>query len=275
MLAAFRAPISAMVAHQHMLDQLSNNLANISTPGFKASQINFEDLMYARTPVGGDVGNRPDLIATAEELGSSRSATDLAGAGVRISATPRNFQEGQTQIDGDPLHLTIQGTGYFVVRTADGGASYTRDGNFSRDAVGRIVAQNGEIVLPETRIPADARDVRVDSAGLVFARLGDSNGTDVEMQIGEVQIARFTNPQGLASVGGNYFLASDASGEALIGYPGQDGYGSILGGAIESSNVDVGEQMAAMLMGQRAYSLNVRALQTIDEMIGMANNLRR
>ena len=275
MLTAFRAPVSSMMAHQQMLDQISNNLANVNTPGFKTSRISFEDLLYSRAPMAGDVGSRPDLIATPDELGSSRATTDLTGAGVRISATLRNLQEGETRIDGEPLHLAIQGIGFFVVRTADGGASYTRDGNFSRDAIGRIVSQNGDIVLPETRIPADARDVRVDSAGLVFARLGDANGDDVEMQIGEVQIARFTNPQGLASVGGNQFLATDASGEALIGYPGQEGYGTILGGAFESSNVDVGEQMATMLMGQRAYSLSARALQTIDEMIGLANNLRR
>jgi flagellar basal-body rod protein FlgG len=118
--------------------------------------------------------------------------------------------------------------------------------------------------------------VHVDSSGIVLARIGDpATGSDVEVQLGEVQIARFTNPQGLISVGANLFQASDNSGPALIGYPNDEGYGQIRGGALETSNVDMAEQMTTLMMGQRAYSFNARALQTMDEMLGMANNLRR
>src|SRR5690349_3035474 len=274
MLGAFRASASGMAAQQQLIDVVSNNLANLNTPGFRASTARFHDLLYQRAPVGGELA--PNAGAAPPSPGTSPALQDLVGSGVRLAATSRSFEPGQMLQDDDPLHLAIQGEGFFVVQTDDGGAAYTRDGSFSQDGLGRLVTSGGQIVLPETRIPADAADVHVDPNGIVFGRIADpATGTDVEMQLGEVQLARFTDPQGLIAVGQNLFQASESSGPALIGYPGDDGYGTIRPGVVEGSNVDLSEQMTTLLMGQRAYSFNARALQTMDEMLGMANNLRR
>jgi flagellar basal-body rod protein FlgG len=263
-----------MAANQQLLDVISNNLANINTPGFKQNRTLFQDLMYQKLAPAGQFGDDARAVSTTGDVSQS-ALQDQVGSGVRIASTPRSFEPGALIADDNPLHLAIRGEGFFVVQTADGSAAYTRDGSFSRDSVGRLVTRDGGIVLPETRIPPDARDVRIDSQGLVFARLGAASGDDVEVQIGEVQLARFTNPQGLVSTGGNVYFASENSGPALVGYPGDEGYGQISAGAIEGSNVDLGEQMTQMIIGQRAYALNTRALQTIDEMLTLANNLRR
>lgn len=273
MLGAFRAPVTGMMANQQLLDVISNNLANINTPGFKQNRAMFQDLIYEKLAPAGDFGGLATV--STDPTDPTGVLQDQLGSGVVVAATPRSFEAGTIIHDRDPLHMAIQGTGFFVVRTADGGAAYTRDGSFSKDALGRLVTKNGDVVLPETRIPPDAQDIRVDAQGLILARIGAATGEEVEVQIGEVQLARFTNPQGLVSVGSNVYLASENSGPALIGYPGDEGYGTILGGAVEGSNVDTAEQMTQMIMGQRAYAFNARALQTIDEMLGLANDLRR
>lgn len=270
MLGAFRAPVSGMMANQQMLDVIANNLANINTPAFKQSRTIFQDLIYERMMPTGQFG-----AVGAPGVDTTSPLQDRLGAGVAVGATAMSFAPGPVIQDGDPLHLAIQGEGFFVVRTADGGAAYTRDGAFSRDALGRLVTAAGDVVLPETRIPADARDIRVTGDGLVFARLGTEGGDDVEVQVGEVQLARFTNPGGLASAGGNVYLATENSGPALVGYPGDQGYGTVASGGLEGSNVDTAQQMTQMIMSQRAYGFNARALQTIDEMMSLANNLRR
>jgi flagellar basal-body rod protein FlgG len=146
MLGAFRAAASGMVAQQQLIDVVSNNLANMNTPGFRASQARFHDLLYERAPVGGE------LVRGAGEApaspGSSPALQDLVGTGVRVAATSRSFEPGQILHDEDPLHMAIAGEGFFVVQTDDGGAGYTRDGSFSRDALGRLVTSGGQIVLP-------------------------------------------------------------------------------------------------------------------------------
>src|SRR5438034_1504542 len=144
MLGAFRASATGMMANQGMIDVISNNLANINTPGFKQSRTLFQDLLYQNVSPVGDF-----------QPGADKGLQDLVGAGVTVAATPRSFEPGSLIQDDDPLHMAIRGEGFFVVRTADGGAAYTRDGSFSRDAVGRLVTRNGDVVLPETRIPAD------------------------------------------------------------------------------------------------------------------------
>ena len=273
MLGVFRAAATGMVAHQELIDAVANNLANTNTPGFKFSRPVFQDLIYERVPPVGDfVGPTQRPVGGP---GSSPQLQDLTGAGVGVVGTPRSFEQGEILPDGVPLHAAIEGEGFFVVNTPDGGAAYTRAGNFQRDAAGRLTTGNGEIVLPETRIPADARQIHIDQNGLIFARLGDQESGEVEVQLGEIQLARFTNPHGLVAIGNNLFLASEASGPALIGYPGQEGYGALRGGAVEQSNVDLAEQLTTMLVGQRAYALSARALQTMDDMVGLANNLRR
>jgi flagellar basal-body rod protein FlgG len=273
MLPVFQTPASGMIAHQQMMDIISNNLANLSTPGFKTTRTQFQDLLYRRLPTTGQLNAAVEPPVGGP--GSSPRLQDQIGIGVRLSSTERNLEAGAILPDGNPLHAAIQGEGFFAVGLADGSAGYTRDGSFTRDQLGRLVTANGDVVLPETRIPADARDIRIDSSGLIYARVGDPVGGEAEVQIGEIQLARFTNPDGLVAVGGNVFLASDASGPALIGYPGLEGYGSVLGGSIEGSNVEVSDEFTNLLIGQRAYAFSARAMQTIDEMLSLANNLRR
>lgn len=275
MLPIFQSPASGMISHQQMLDIVSNNLANLNTPGFKAARTQFQELLYRRIPTSGQPvpsGLAPEPVGGP---GTSPRLRDLVGAGVRLGATARTLEAGVITPDGDPLHAAVRGEGFFIVRLADGSAGYTRDGSFTRDQLGRLVTASGDVLLPETHIPAEARDIRIDSGGLVFARLGDGIEGEVEVQLGEIQLARFTNPEGLVAVGQNLFLASEASGPALVGYPGDEGYGTIVGGAVESSNVDLATEFTNLLIGQRAYALSARALQTIDEMLSLANNLRR
>src|SRR5262249_33549050 len=155
-----------------------NNLANINTPGFKQNRAVFQDLIYQKLAPTGQFGSA--LLSDADP---ARELADELGTGVKLSSTPRSFAPGSLIQDGDPLHVAIEGEGFFVVRTADGGAAYTRDGSFEKDAVGRLVTRNGDVVLPETRIPPDARDVRIDSDGIIYARLGDQSGDDVEAQL--------------------------------------------------------------------------------------------
>jgi flagellar basal-body rod protein FlgG len=275
MLPIFQNPASGMISHQQMLDVVSNNLANLNTPGFKAARTQFQELLYRRIPTSGQPLPLGPEAQPVGGPGSSPRLRDLVGAGVRLGAIERNLEPGLITPDGDPLHAAIRGEGFFIMRLADGSAAYTRDGSFTRDQLGRLVTSNGDVVLPETHIPADAVDIRIDSGGLIFGRVADEAGEQVEVQLGEIQLARFTNPDGLVAVGQSLFLASDASGPAQVGYPGDPGYGAIAGGAIESSNVELANEFTNLLIGQRAYSLSARALQTMDEMLSMANNLRR
>ena len=273
MLPVFQTPASGMIAHQQMMDIISNNLANVSTPGFKGTRTSFQDLLYRKLPTSGQLF--ADVQLPVGGPGSSPRLQDQVGVGVRLASTDRNLTAGTVVPDDNPLHAAVQGEGFFVVGLADGSAGYTRDGSFTRDQLGRLVTANGDVVLPETRIPSDVREVRIDTGGIIYAQMGDDLSGGTEVQIGEIQLARFTNPEGLVAVGGNVFLASEASGPALIGYPGQDGYGTVFGGAIEGSNVEVAEEFTNLLIGQRAYAFSARALQTMDEMLSLANNLRR
>ncbi|MBM4417054.1 MAG: flagellar hook-basal body complex protein [Chloroflexi bacterium] len=273
MLPALAGPMSGMFAQQQAIDVIAANLANVNTTGYRARHVEFHDLLQQHLPLGASSGRAVD-----EPLGGagrSSGLLDLLTAGVRVGAIAHSFEPGRVIEDADPYHLAIEGEGFFVVQTVDGGAAYTRDGSFKLDSIGRLVTANGDVVLPETRIPADATDIRIDDAGLVMARLVAEDGTEFDVVVGEVQLARFVNPHGLAALGGNLFSATDASGDPIVGYSASDGLGRIRAGALETSNVDIAEQMTAMLIGQRAYGLSARVLQSLDEMLGLANNLRR
>ncbi|TAK25580.1 MAG: flagellar hook-basal body complex protein [Chloroflexota bacterium] len=264
--------MSGMAAQQRLMDVIANNLANINTTGFRAETVQFHDLLMNRVPT---TGAATPNTAPDDQTGRNPSLEGQVSGGIRVGAIVRDFEVGKIQEDGVPLHSAIDGEGFFIVRQGDGGAVYTRDGTFRLDPLGRLVTSGGDIVLPETRVPADARDVHIRSDGTIFARFVDDSGDEFEVMLGEIQVARFTNPHGLASIGQNLFVATEASGEAEVGYPGEEAFGSIRPGATESSNVDLAEQMTSMVIGQRAYALSARAMQTLDEMMSLANNLRR
>lgn len=251
-----RSAVSGMMTHKLNLDVIANNLANVNTQGFKASRLNFKDVLYQQ-----------DQMATTNR--------DLrVGAGVAPSDVQGIFTQGGLQQTAVPTDLAIYGNGFFQVRTPDGQLGYTRNGSFRLDANGHLVTADGLAVVPDITVPDDlASTLTVDADGAVRGeRL--VGGQIVPVQIGQLQLATFANPEGLEPLGQTLYRQTPNSGGATIGLPNTQGFGQIASGALEVSNVNMSDEMANLIIAQRAYGFSVKALQTIDEMIGMANNLR-
>ncbi len=252
---------TGMGAQQLRLDILANNLANVSTNGYKKVRADFEDLVYTNIKHAG----------TPVAQGSQLPTGLFVGHGVRPAATERIFTLGNLQKTGNALDLAITGDGFFQVQLQDGRIAYTRDGAFKRDAEGRIVTSDGYLLVPSITIPADATDLMVADDGTVSVKLttGEIN------TIGNITLVKFINPQGLEAMGKNLFLATAASGDPTEGTPGQDGFGAIQQGYLEKSNVDVVNEMVNMIACQRAYEMNSRTIQTADDMLRTAAGLKR
>jgi flagellar basal-body rod protein FlgG len=268
MMRALWSASSGMQAQQLNVDIISNNLANVNTTGFKKSRAEFKDLLY-------EVIKRPSVY----ERGQGPPVGIQAGHGVRPSATTRFFTEGNLIQTDNSLDLAIGGEGFFIVERPDGTRLFTRDGAFkiSVDDDDRyLVTSEGYMVLSEDEdyisIPEEYTDISISSKGLITAV--DERGRVDELD--RIGLAIFLNPQGLMSIGGNMFEQSETSGEYLLMRDEDDpGYGSILQGFLEISNVQVVEEMVNLITAQRAYEINTKAIQTADEMLGQANNLRR
>jgi len=258
MLAVMRASASGLRAQQLAVDVIANNLANVNTNGFRRSRVELADLPPRR------------LQEEAQEAGLPALATREAGSGVEVLAVPKLYDAGALQTTGVPTDLAIEGEGFFMVQLPDGTTAYTRDGSFKVDEAGHLVTANGLRLQPDVTVAAGLREVQVGPDGGVFAL----NAQGEQVQVGEIQLARFVNPAGLFSIGQNLFVATQASGPAQAGIPGENGFGKLLSGSLESSNVDVTEEITSMLMAQRAYAMNAKALQTTDEMLALANQLR-
>jgi flagellar basal-body rod protein FlgG len=248
-----------MEAQQLNVDTIANNLANVNTSGFRKARVAFQDLFYETLRAGGAAPVGPLQV----------------GHGVRPSAGQRSFAQGATEPTGNPLDLAIEGEGFFVVSVGDITA-YTRDGNFRVNAEGIIVTADGYVVQDEgggeLQLPENARDISIDADGVVTAR----SGTDGSVQVvGQLKLAKFVNPGGLEAMGHNLFQQTEASGEAEEDVPAAEGFGRICQGFLERSNVSVVEEMVNLIVAQRAYELNSKAIQSADEMLGLANNLRR
>lgn len=255
---------SGVHSQQRSLEVLSHNIANSSTTGFKASQTRFQAVIR-------------EVTLNAEEAGLFTTAQpgDIIqeGMGTLLTETSHLFSQGSLQQSGQPLNMAISGEGFFQVTDPTGAIRYTRSGDFQRDAVGRLVNRDGHYLTPAITIPQEVGEVYVDAAGQVLGRPAGGNG---EPQIlGTIQIAAFANVDGLVNVGRNNFAAGDASGPAQLDAPGAGGRGTLLGGFIENSNVDLGQEMVTLLRTQRTYSLSLRALQLADQLHGMANELPR
>lgn len=253
---------SGMVAQQLNIDTIANNLANVNTNGFKRNRVDFQDLLYQtmRTPGG------PSAQGSTVPVGIQ------VGQGVRPVATQKIFTVGEFRPTDNPLDLAIEGDGFFQVVMPDGTVSYTRDGAFKRDGAGRVVTGDGFPLEPELVIPTDATDISIGNDGTVSVLL---SGSTVPQQLGQIQIVRFTNPAGLVALGRNLFRPSPASGDAIVGTPGQAGFGTLSEGYVEGSNVQVVEEMVAMIVAQRSYETNSKAIQASDDMLQVANNLKR
>jgi flagellar basal-body rod protein FlgG len=261
MLRALRTAASGMTAQQLYIDVIANNLANVNTSGFKKSRVDFEDLLYQTVrPAGaGDAGT---LVPSALQIGH----------GTKLVAAPKIFSQGDTEPTSNPLDLLIQGDGLFQVGLPDGTTAYTRDGALRVDAQGRIVTTQGYPLAPEITLPQDAEAILVGPDGRVSVRQA---GASAATELGQLMLARFVNNSGLESLGGNLLRASPASGEPIVGAPGEQGLGSLSQGALERSNVNVVEEMINMIVAQRAFEINSKAVRTAEELLTLINDIKR
>jgi flagellar basal-body rod protein FlgG len=250
---------TGMQAHQAHVDAIANNLANVNTAGFKKSRASFADLVVS-------------TAATAGNPGDGVFATVAAGAGVQLAAAAKVFEPGELKKTDAPLDLAIVGDGFLELALPDGSRAYARGGTLKVNADGQLATQAGLPLKPGIAIPPDTDAVLISNTGRVQVRTsGQSNPVDV----GQLEIVRFANPQGLATQGANVYRATEASGEPIAGRPGEDGMGSIAQGVLESSNVKLVEEMVNLMVAQRAYEASMKVVQASDEMLGLVNGLRR
>lgn len=247
-------------AQQTQLDVISNNLANVSTNGFKRGRAVFEDLLYQNLRQPGAQSSQQSQIPTGLQLGS----------GVRPIATARIFTQGNLQKTDNTLDVAINGNGFFQVQLPDGTTGYTRDGSFQKDNQGQIVTADGYVVLPAMTIPGDAISLTIGTDGTVSVT---QPGTAAATQIGAFQLANFINPGGLQSVGQNLYLETAASGTPTANTPGTNGAGVLNQAYVETSNVNVAEELVTMIQTQRAYELNSKVISTSDAMLGRLTQL--
>jgi flagellar basal-body rod protein FlgG len=245
---------TGMEAQQTQLDTISNNLANASTNGYKRAHAVFEDLMYQNLRQAGANSSEQTTLPTGLQ----------AGLGTRAIATARNFSQGNLQQSSNPLDLAIQGNGFFEVLLPDGTTGYTRDGSFQVSSTGQLVTNNGNTVQPGITIPANAQSVTIGQDGTVSVVVP---GQATPQTVGQIHIASFVNPGGLEPKGQNLFTESAASGTPNVGTAGQNGLGTLQQGFVETSNVNVVEELVEMIQTQRAYELNSKSIQTADQML--------
>jgi len=260
MLRALYSAAAGMQSQQMNLDNISNNLANVNTTGFKKSKLEFQDLLYQTTRAAGS-----------EQGGGSQLPSGLQiGQGSIPVATQRIFTAGDLTQTGEKLDVAIQGDGFFQVQMPDGTLAYTRDGALKTDSSGRIVNSDGYPIQGGFQpVPAGTTNINISSTGAVtYATASGSTNS-------QVQIVRFNNPGGLEAQGHNLYKETSASGTPELGEPGQNGFGQLQQGYLELSNVSVVEEMVNLILAQRAYEVNSKAVQAADEMMQTSNNLQR
>ncbi|VVP03742.1 flagellar basal-body rod protein FlgG [Pseudomonas sp. B21128] len=254
MLPALWVAKTGLSAQDTNLTTISNNLANVSTTGFKRDRAEFQDLLY-------QIKRQPGAQSTQD----SELPTGLqVGTGVRIVGTQKNFTAGSLQTTEQPLDMAINGRGFFQILQPDGTTSYTRDGTFHLDSNGQIVNASGFALEPAIVIPNDAQTFTVGNDGTVSVTLPGNPASQV---IGNLQTADFINPAGLQAVGNNLFLETAASGAPQVGTPGLAGFGTTLQNTLETSNVSTVEEMVNMITTQRAYEMNSKVISTADQML--------
>ncbi|AEJ61692.1 flagellar basal-body rod protein FlgG [Spirochaeta thermophila DSM 6578] len=255
---------SGMVGQQYHIDTVANNLSNVNTTGFKKNRVDFQDLIYQTVRMAGTPATEVTVVPTPTQVGH----------GVRVAASSKIFTQGALQHTDNVSDLAIQGEGFFRVLLYDGTYAYTRDGSFKIDSNGQLVTSNGYRLIPEIVLPEGfiADTLSVSEDGRVTVKVP---GQDDPVEVGQIQIYRFVNPSGLLAVGDNLYKVTNASGDPIGGRPGFDGMGKLLHKFLEMSNVSVVNEMVEMIVAQRAYELNSKAVQTSDSMLGTAVNLKR
>lgn len=242
-----------MAAQQFNIDNISNNLANVNTTGFKSQRVHFKDLYYQNLYAGGD-----QVISV--------------GSGVRVGGTQRDFSQGPLEKCEDPLSLAIEGEGFFKVAGPGDQTYYTRDGSFRLDNQRRLMTASGYPVSIDggNTIPRNIMDLSIDEEGLITGKIGDSY-----VEIGRIELAMFFNAAGLQAIGSNLYSETPQSGEAISVRPGEQGAGSLLPGYTEKSNVEIVSEMVNLIVAQRAFELNSKSVETADQMWAIANSIRR
>ena len=255
---------TGMHGQQFNIDTISNNLSNVNTTGYKQVRTDFEDLIYLTSRIAGTPATERTVTPTGIQVGH----------GVKTGASQRIFTQGSIKQTDAPGDMAVMGQGFFRVLNLDGTWAYTRDGSFKIDAAGQFVASAGyrlmpELILPERFLP---ESLAVSQQGRVTVKIPEQ---DDPVTVGQVELYRFINPAGLQAAGENLFMETAASGDAVRGRPGEEGMGKVYHKFLESSNVSVVKEMVGMIVAQRAYEMNSKAIQTSDSMLGIANNLKR
>jgi len=263
MMRALFTAATGMIGQQLNIDTIANNLANVNTTSFKKSRVSFQDLLYETIKPAGSETTAGATIPEGIQVGH----------GVRPASIAKLFTQGNMIQTGNPLDLVIEGDGFFQVELPDGTVAYTRDGSFKRDQNGLVVTADGYPLSPSITIPPDYQTIDIRSDGTVSVTIqGQTTGTTV----GNLQLVRFVNPAGLdARLGRNLLLETMASGSPVAGEPGLNGIGTIEQGFLENSNVQVVEEILNLIVAQRAYEANSKVIQASDEMLQLANNVRR
>jgi flagellar basal-body rod protein FlgG len=255
---------SGMVGQQFNIDTISNNLANVNTTGYKQMRPDFEDLLYQTQRLAGTPATEVTVLPTGVQVGH----------GVKPAATQRIFTQGALQSTGNGSDLAIEGEGFFRVLLYDGTYGYTRDGSFKIDSRGQLVNSNGYRLMPEVVLPDGfiADSLAISQDGRITVKIA---GSDDPIEVGQIEIYRFVNPAGLQALGENLLKVTNGSGEAIAGRPGFEGMGKVLQKFLEMSNVSVVKEMVNMIVAQRAYEMNSKAIQTSDSMLATATSLKR
>ena len=262
MLRSLTTSALGMAAQQLNVDNISNNLANVNTTGFKKSSIEFQDLLYETIETGGVDANNENLPPAQLQLGH----------GSRAIATFKTFSQGAITETGNPLDLAINGDGFFQVSMPDGSYGFARDGAFHINPDGFLVNSAGLRMGDGIAIPDGTASINVAQDGVVSVLMA---GETQPEEVGQIELVRFMNSSGLESIGGNMYKETVASGAPTVSTPGEEGYGSVIQGYLETSNVDVVQEMINLIIAQRAYEINSKAVKTSEDLLSIANNLKR
>lgn len=263
------AAISGMVEQQRNIELIANNLANVNSAGYKRAKIHFQDVL--------------NTASVLSELAAGHVSSS-SSAGVITAGITRDFSQGSLQPSGREMDFAIAGDGFFRVKMDDGSVAYTRAGMFTLDGTGRVATVSGELLDPPLQLPPRFRELRIDDAGMIsvtrdlteeeLAKLGPYEPRDGKRVVaGQIELCRFSNPQGLAAIGNSRFRATPESQEAIQGKPGADGMGVVYSGWLEASNVDIATEMTGLVIAKRGYQLNLVAYKTIEEMLSKVNQV--
>jgi flagellar basal-body rod protein FlgG len=259
---ALRTAATGMMAQQTRTEVIANNLANVSTTGFKRSRAHFVDLLYQTV----------QTASTIAGAGANTTSAIQVGRGTRLAGVERLHAQGALEATQRPLDLAIEGEGFLQVQLDNGKVAFTRDGSLQISDQGTLVTSEGFAIVPGITIPEDASELSVSRNGIVSVVRGDTGGL---MEIGRIELARFANASGLQALGENLYMATPASGEPAVGFPDDDGYGRLLQGHLEGSNVEIVQEMVDMIAAMRAYEINSKTVKNVESMADIAASLLR